>query len=207
MAHKRFPRAARWRRGYHRKQVDAFLATVEVSLQGNFPPIAASEIRRAGFELVRHGYRVEAVDAHLDDLEERVLDVESAAVGRRGLTDPDSDVQFLRDQLDEPHMHRFPRAGMLHRGYDLDEVDEFVDHVLARNDAHKNSHAIEDGELTVEVVRGVGFKPRRGGYAEEAVDETLDRVVEMLLVQRREAEGAWSGLSPESDIEAAGPTM
>jgi len=54
MAHKRFPRAARWRRGYHRKQVDAFLATVEVSLQGNFPPIAASEIRRVGFELVQH---------------------------------------------------------------------------------------------------------------------------------------------------------
>jgi DivIVA domain-containing protein len=207
MTHKRFPRTSRWRRGYHRKQVDAFLSTVEVSLQGNFPPIAASEIRRAGFELVHHGYRVEAVDAHLDDLEERVLVTESAAGGRRGLTDPDSDVQFLRDQLDEPHMHRFPRSRMLRRGYDLDEVDEFVDHVLARMDALKDSREIGDGELTVEVVRRVGFKPRRGGYAEEAVDETLDRVVEMLLVQRRAADGAWTGLSPGSDVEAAGPTM
>jgi DivIVA domain-containing protein len=205
MSHKRFPHSSRWRRGYHRKQVDAFLATVEVSLQGNLPPIAASEIRRAGFELVRHGYVVAAVDAFLDELEERVLVVESAAVGRRGHTDPDSDAQFLRNQLDEPHMRRFPRAGMLVRGYDLDEVDEFVDRVLARIDALKDGPAIEDGALTVEGVRGVGFKPRRGGYAEEAVDETLDRVVEMLLVQRKEADG--EAVSPESDIEAAGPTI
>jgi DivIVA domain-containing protein len=31
-------------------------------------------------------------------------------------------------------------------------------------------------------VRTVAFRPKRGGYAEEAVDETLDRVVEMLLL-------------------------
>jgi DivIVA domain-containing protein len=116
-------------------------------------------------------------------------------------------VQFLREQLDGPHMRRFPRSGMLRRGYDLDEVDAFVDHVVARMDAAKDSHSIGHGDLTVELVRSVGFKPRRGGYAEEAVDETLDRVVEMLLVQRREADGAWTGFSPGSDVEAAGPTI
>jgi DivIVA domain-containing protein len=207
MTHKRFPRSSRLRRGYHRKQVDAFLATVEVSLQGNFPPIAASEIRRAGFELVRHGYVVAAVDAHLDELEEQVLVVESAAAGRRGLTDPDSDVQFLRDQLDKPHLRRFPKAGTLHRGYDRDEVDAFVDLVLARIDALTDSHPTENGELTVEVVRSAGFKPRRGGYAEEAVDETLDRVVEMLLVQRRATDSSWAGNLQEPDLGATGPTL
>ena len=66
----------------------------------------------------------------------------------------------------------------LHRGYDLDEVDEFVDRVvgaLGGNDA-----------VSVEDVRQVPFRPRRGGYREDAVDDAMDRVVEYLLLVRRE---------------------
>jgi DivIVA domain-containing protein len=206
MTHKRFPRASRWRRGYHCRQVDVFLARVEVSLQGDFPPISASEIRRAGFELVRHGYSVAAVDARLDDLEERALLVEGPTSGRRVRSDPDADVQFLRDELSKPYMRRFPKSGMLRRGYDLDDVDGLVDRVLARFNGV--SHADTTGqELTVEDVRTAGFKPRRGGYAEEAVDEMLDRVVELLLVQRRQADSSGSGRSPEPGWGTAGTTM
>ena len=210
MTHKRFPRTARWRRGYHPRQVDTFLANVDSSLQGTLPPMAAGDIRRVGFELVRHGYLVAAVDAHLDMLEERVLVVEGANSGRRGRTDPESDVQFLRDQLDKPHMRRFPRSGMLRRGYDLDQVDDFVDRVLARFDATNDQDPVDDNEsaaLTVEDVRAAGFKPRRGGYAENAVDETLDRVVELLLVQRRATDSSLTGTSQEPDVEASGPPM
>jgi DivIVA domain-containing protein len=202
MRHKRFPRASWWRRGYHCRQVDGFLARVEVSLQGDFPPMAAADIRRAGFELVRHGYAVAAVDTRLDDLEERALLVEGAKIGRRVRSDPDADVQFLRDQLNEPYMRRFPRSGMLRRGYDLDDVDGLVDRVLARFNGANNT----EQELTVEDVRTAGFKPRRGGYAEEAVDEMLDRVVELLLVQRRQSDSSGSGRSQEPDWGAAGPT-
>jgi DivIVA domain-containing protein len=39
----------------------------------------------------------------------------------------------------------------------------------------------------------VAFRPKRGGYAEDAVDDSLDRVVEALLLleagERRRAEG------------------
>jgi DivIVA domain-containing protein len=205
MTHNQFPRTARWRRGYHRRQVDAFLAKVESSLQGTPPPMAASDVRRAGFELVRHGYAVAAVDEHLDELEERVLIVEGATSGRRGRSDPGSDVQFLRDQLDKPQMRRFPRSRMWGRGYDLDQVDDLVDRILARFEtALQENEAIE---LTVEDVRTAGFKPRRGGYAEQAVDETLDRVVEVLLVQRRAVDNSLTGHSQEPDVEAAGPAM
>jgi DivIVA domain-containing protein len=206
MTHKRFPRSVRWRRGYHRRQVDSFLANVELSLQGALPPMAASDIRRAGFELVRHGYAVAAVDAHLDELEEQVLVVEGATSGRRGRTDPESDVQFLCEQLEAPHMRRFPRSRMWRRGYDLDQVDDFVDRVLASFDALANKGAPRDNAvsalgvvptLSVEDVRGTGFKPRRGGYAELAVDETLDRVVEVLLVHRRVADKPLTGHPPE----------
>jgi DivIVA domain-containing protein len=161
--------------------------------------MAAADIRRVGFELVRHGYAVAAVDAHLDELEERVLLVEAATSGRRVRSDRDTDVQFLRDQLNEPYMRRFPRSGPLRRGYDLDEVDGLVDRVLARFNGVSNTGQDVNGELTVEDVRTAGFKPRRGGYAEEAVDEMLDRVVELLLVQRRESDSSPRGRSQEPD--------
>jgi DivIVA domain-containing protein len=179
------------------------MSRVEVSLQGDYAPMAAADIRRAGFELVRHGYAVAAVDARLDELEERVLLVEAATSGRRVRSDPDTDVQFLLDQLNEPYMRRFPRSGILRRGYDLDDVDGLVDRVLARFNGVNNT----DQELTVEDVRTAGFKPRRGGYAEEAVDEMLDRVVELLLVQRRASDSSGSGRSQEPGWGAAGPTL
>jgi DivIVA domain-containing protein len=204
MKHNSFPRTPRLRRGYHGRQVDSFLANVEASLQGHLPPMAAADIRRAGFELVRHGYQTGPVDAHLDVLEERLLAMEGATGGRRGRTDPESDLQFLRDRLDKPYMRRFPRSRMLRRGYDLDEVDEFVDRVLAGLNVSAGTRA---NDLTVDDVRNTGFKPRRGGYAEDAVDETLDRVVEMLLVQRREMDGPWTGRAVEPDVEAAGPAI
>jgi DivIVA domain-containing protein len=204
MTHKRFARMPRWRRGYHCRQVDAFLTSVEGSLNGTLPPMAAADVRRAGFELVRHGYSVAAVDAHLDELEERVLLIEAATSGRRGRGHSDTDVQFLRGQLDKPYMRRFPRSSMLRRGYDLDEVDRLVDRVLAR---FSDENTMSASELTVEDVRTAGFKPRRGGYAEQAVDEMLDRVVELLLVQRRESDGSAAGRSHEPDVGAAGPTI
>jgi DivIVA domain-containing protein len=209
MKHKRFLRTSRWRRGYHCRQVDVFLARVEQSLHGTLPPMAASEIRRAGFELVHHGYRIASVDAHLDELEERLLVVENAMAGRRERNDPARDVQFLRNQLDEPHLRRFPRSRTLRRGYDAKQVDAFVDRVLdclaelpGETSSHSDNAAVA---LTVEDVRTAGFKPRRGGYAESAVDETLDRVVEVLLVQRRGVDRSWTGHSPEPDVERAGP--
>jgi DivIVA domain-containing protein len=197
MTHTRFPRVSRLRRGYHCKQVEAFLARVEVSLDGSFPPMAAGDIRRAGFELVRHGYAVDAVDGYLDGLEDQVLAVEGVTGGRRARTDPETDRQFLREQLDKPYMRRFPRAGLLRRGYHLDQVDEFVDQVIA--------HLEGTAELTVEDVRSAGFRPRRGGYAEAAVDETLDRVVDVLLVQRRPGGSVVAGRTDEPDVDASGP--
>jgi DivIVA domain-containing protein len=95
---------------------------------------------------------------------------------------------------------------MLRRGYDLDDVDGLVDRVLARFNGVSNT-GNTDQELTVEDVRTAGFKPHRGGYAEEAVDEMLDRVVELLLVQRRQADSSGSRRSPEPDWGTAGTTM
>jgi len=172
------PRVTRFRRGYHRRQVDAFLNHIELSLTGVLPTPSAAEVRQAGFELARGGYRTTAVDAALDALEERVLLAARSTGGRRGRVDTQAETEFLRGELTMPYMKRFPRARALQRGYDVDDVDDFVDRVVAVLDGQRT--------LTVEEVRTAPFRPRRGGYLEDVVDETLDRVVELLLLARQQ---------------------
>jgi DivIVA domain-containing protein len=182
-------RVGRLSRGYAPKQVDAFLARVDLAFRGAQPAISAREIREAGFELVHGGYDVAQVDAVLDDLELQSA-VLSAAASRRGRIDTTAETTFLRQELSGAYMQRFPRRRFPRRGYDIDDVDEFVDEVLAALD-----ELLHPGEgrppgapgPTIAVVRTVAFRPKRGGYAEEAVDEALDRVVELLLLLEAQA--------------------
>jgi DivIVA domain-containing protein len=177
---------SRFRKGYHRRQVDQFVNNVEVSLSGMIPMPTATEVRRAGFELRRGGYRTSAVDEALDVLEARVLAVQQMSAGRRGRPDPAGDAAVLRDELSGSYMHRFDRASGWRRGYDMDDVDDFVDRVLVSLDG--------GAAMSVDDVRSVSFRPRRGGYREAAVDDALDHVVEHLLLH-----------SPSSQEGAVGP--
>lgn len=181
--HDRFHRVGRLRKGYHRRQVDAFVNHVEVSLGGVFAPPTATEVRQAGFELVRGGYDVAQVDEYLDVLEDRVILAQSATAGRRGRPDLGSEAAYLRDELSAPYMRRFPRARFFRRAYAVDDVDDFVDAVVATLEGSRGAA----GEVSVEDVRRAPFTARRGGYREDAVDDAMDRVVEHLLQVRREA--------------------
>jgi DivIVA domain-containing protein len=172
----RFPRARRLRKGYKRKQVDTFLERVELAVQGAQPSITAADVRRAGFDMVRRGYDIAAVDQALDEMEEQLI-VVNALASRRGRVDPQAEASFLRQELDAPYMRRFPRAGLLRRGYNIDDVDDFIDKVCATLDGSAGEAAISLAE-----VRRIAFRPRRGGYAEDGVDETLDRVIELMLL-------------------------
>jgi len=192
MRGERFPRTGRLHKGYHRKQVDHFLNHVELALSGAMPPPTAAEVREAGFELVRGGYVTSDVDHALDALEERVLDAQTA--GRRGRSDPASEVAFLRGELSAPYMQRFPRARGFRRGYDIDDVDTFIDQVIAALDVtDPAAHGPGSSRVSVDVVRSAPFRSRRGGYREDAVDQMLDRVVELLLVLRQEHSDHSSG--------------
>ena len=96
-----------------------------------FPPPTASEVRQAGFELVRGGYVVAAGRRVPRPLEEQVILAQGMTAGGAVAADPASEAAYLREQLTAPYMKRFPRAGMLRRGYHVDDVDEFVDRVVA----------------------------------------------------------------------------
>jgi len=183
--HDRFHRVGRLHKGYHRRQVDTFLNQVEVALGGVFVPPTATDVRQAGFELVHGGYDVAEVDDYLDVLEDRVILAQSATAGRRGRPDLASEAAYLRDELSAPYMRRFPRARFYRRGYAVDDVDDFVDAVVATLQGTSDA-----GGVGVEEVRSAPFRGRRGGYREDAVDDAMDRVVEHLLQVRREARGA-----------------
>jgi len=177
----RFPRVGGLAKGYDRKQVDSFLVRADLALHGAIPTVTAAEIRRVGFELVHRGYQVEAVDRVLDEMELQAV-LQAAATSRRGRVDPVAEAKFLRAELAAPYMRRFPRVRFPRRGYNIDDVDEFLDQVGKALDAAVASVAADSGGLTVADVRTVAFRPKRGGYGEDAVDETLDRVVEMMLL-------------------------
>ncbi len=171
--HARFPRVGWLHRGYHPRQVDRFL-TAAKNADG---ALSAADVRRAGFELVRRGYDIAAVDTALDEFEEKVAQTHVEGPGRRGRSDPERDAAFLHGEFSAPYMRRFPRARTWRRGYHIDDVDDFVDRVCATLDGVD--------ELTVDDVRSAPFRPKRGGYDEGRVDEALDRTVELLLVLHR----------------------
>lgn len=184
----RFPRATGMSKGYRREQVDGWLNRVETAMRlaDGIPTVSSAEVRRVGFDLVRRGYDVGAVDAHLDRLEELAVAAEAegeTSTGRlAGADGATSDAGRLARDLQAPDGERFAHAPLLTRGYDPRDVDAFVDEVLLPG-------------LTgaaplpaVDQVRSVVFRGRRGGYDEAAVDDALDAVVDHLL--RRDRVGA-----------------
>jgi DivIVA domain-containing protein len=169
----RFPRVAGLNKGYHPEQVEAFF---DRAASGQVP---SGEIRGVGFDLVRRGYDVRAVDEALDRLEDEVghreREFDQTRLGSRGFYDlVTSHARVLRARLDRPHGDRFPRAAPLTAAYDVQAVDELCDQLAE----------YFDGQLAMapDQVRTISFRGRRGsrGYSEASVDRFLDQVVEIM---------------------------
>jgi DivIVA domain-containing protein len=186
----RFPRVGRLSHGYAVRQVDAYLARVESSLQagGGAPRTTAASIRRAAFDLVLHGYQPMAVDRVLDRLEERALELE-----RAGSAAPDgapvghdlgAEAAALRTRIGQPNGERFRTTGMLTRGYRQADVDALLDKLGVSLSGESLSGEDADAVVGPDTVRESVFRPRRGGYDEDEVDDYLDRVVDLLLRRR-----------------------
>jgi DivIVA domain-containing protein len=65
----------------------------------------------------------------------------------------------------------FPRAGRLNKGYDVEQVEAFLDKARSAYEDNGRGPA-----MTSWHVRTVGFDLVRGGYDVEAVDAALDRI-------------------------------
>nr|WP_269205071.1 DivIVA domain-containing protein [Motilibacter aurantiacus] len=143
-------------------------------------PVAAADVRRAGFDLVRHGYDIGAVDRLLDRLERRCVEQAMADEPLWALEDDlRASAGRLRDQLSGAPGARFARLGRMHRGYDPADVDALVERVLRTLDPF--SATPEGAPVEADDVRFTVFGRVRGGYVEPAVDDVLDRVIDLLL--------------------------
>jgi DivIVA domain-containing protein len=134
-----------------------------------------------GFDLIRGGYEVAAVDAALDRIEDAFArrekhHSEERAGASAWATQLRSQEQSLRAQLARSDGQRFPRGTGLELTYDVDQVDALCRRI---EDAFASGRP-----LTPDDVRLAVFKSRRGGrgYREATVDAFLDRVVELLVV-------------------------
>ncbi|MDQ1288557.1 MAG: hypothetical protein QG622_2122 [Actinomycetota bacterium] len=178
-----FPREGKMGKGYDVEQVEAFLTRARAAYEdsGRGPAMTSWHVRTVGFDLVRGGYEVEAVDAALDRIEDAFARREKQRgeerAGAAGWQNQlRTQEQSLRAQLARPDGQRFPRGTGLELTYDVEQVDELCERVEA---------AFASGRpMAPDAVRLAVFKSRRGsrGYREAAVDAFLDRVVELLVV-------------------------
>ncbi len=179
-----FLRVGRMAKGYDVEQVEAFLSRARAAYEesGRGPTMTSWHVRTIGFDLVRGGYDVDAVDAALDRIEDAFARREKQRGEERSgrsawQTQLRTQEQSLRAQLARPDGERFPRGSGMELTYDTYGVDELC---------RKIEESFAAGRaLPPDAVRLAVFKSKRGsrGYRESSVDAFLDRVVELLVVQ------------------------
>ncbi|WP_241974526.1 DivIVA domain-containing protein [Cryobacterium mannosilyticum] len=178
-----FPRTPKKTLGYSAAQVDEFLEAARRAYDGSddSATLTAETIRHTAFAMKRGGYSPVHVDAALERLEDafasRDRDLASRTGGQQAwLEDARAKAQVLVNRLSRRSGHRFSRTSFLSVGYSRADVDRF---------ANKLVKYFEAGfPITVDGVRGVVFKPERGGYREAQVDAVLDAVVDVMLAVR-----------------------
>lgn len=178
-----FPKAKR--HGYDPEEVREFLnaARQAYSTPMSEPPtLTAEDIRHTAFTMKRGGYSPSHVDAALERLEDafaaRERDRAFAEAGEAAWTKHvRGTAQAILDRTARPEGHKFRRVSVLTTGYHPDDVDRFARRVRAY---------FEQGKaLTVDEVRTVAFRPRRGGYSEAQVDLVLDGVTSVMLAVKQ----------------------
>lgn len=179
-----FPRTRKSRNGYNVDQVEDFLEEARRAYSADrLAPtiVTAASIRRTAFDMEKGGYSVSHVDAALERLEDafaaRERDRAFTEVGDQAwYGQARATAQSVLDRLDRPAAHRFKRNNFLTLGYNPKDVDLFADQLTSY---------FQDGKpMSVDDVRTVAFRTRRGGYNETQVDLLLDAVVGVMLAVR-----------------------
>ena len=177
-----FPRASEKQNGYVPAQVEELIAKARE--QHSNPAaqiISANELRQAEFDFEHGGYSISAVDSALDRLEDtfstRELARERQMSGEYQIQNRlSSAIELIRGRLDRPKGKKFANTGFLLRGYNRKSVDQLCDQI---------ARLLQSGtELNLDSVRRVIFTAKRGGYVESQVDAFIDRVVEVLHIER-----------------------
>ena len=177
-----FKTVAKGKFGYEPAEVDAFIARAR-DQYNNFSAQVLDwrDITGQKFALVKGGYEIGAVDAAIDKLQDTFAERElgkkanpfGAPLGKSMLGELRS---LLLGRANRPKNKRFGRASVLGLGYARKEVDALLSVVQEFLDG--------DEELSLDEVRSLTFKVKRGGYFESQVDAYIERLVEYLQTQR-----------------------
>jgi DivIVA domain-containing protein len=187
--------------GYHRRQVDDFMARARASYEGG-GTLRSSDIRHTTFDAVRGGYAAEQVDDVLDRLEDALAQAERErrieAEGEEAWSARvQESVRVLRGRLDRPDGERFRRGEARAASYDLAGVDGLCRRLAARfaprppagrpvTGAAGSGDAgrLDAAHLDADELRRVVFGPAVGaaGYDEAQVDAFLDAAIDVLTV-------------------------
>ncbi|WP_242901444.1 DivIVA domain-containing protein [Actinomadura terrae] len=147
-------------RGYDRGQVDGLLGRISRALSGG-PPVSVDEVRAIRFDVVLRGYEQRAVD---ELVRECIRELQSTAPYDERAGRPRVHPGWLINWIQNA---RFAGAG-LRTGYDVRDVDAFLDRVIAglRGTAPP---------VTARDVRESAFRVVRlgSGYDEQEVDRFL----------------------------------
>lgn len=179
-----FPRTRSSRRGYDIDQVEDFLEEARRAYNaddGAPVVLGADTIRYTAFAMQKGGYSPAHVDAALERLEDAFASrererVRSVVGDEAWFNEARKNAKEIIDRLARPAGKRFRTTGILSEGYDRKQVDAFA--------ARLNDYFLKGTPMSVDEVRTVAFRPRKGGYHEAQVDFFLDSVVSVMLAVR-----------------------
>ncbi|WP_218129233.1 DivIVA domain-containing protein [Nonomuraea maritima] len=178
------------RSGYDPVEVDALVGRIESTL-GRGPhvlePVTADEVRRATFRAKRGGYQEIAVDFALEAFVV-ALETQARRPVRLAMAEPTGDM--IREEWFETQAARVERvafrAGRWGAGYNEDEVDAFLDRIVA------TLRGTTEYPVTALEVREAKFSTVvvRSGYLVVDVDAFLSDIADVLEQRHREPSGA-----------------
>ncbi|NUP04072.1 MAG: DivIVA domain-containing protein [Nonomuraea sp.] len=168
------------RSGYDPVEVDALIGRIEATLgrgSHTIEPVTADEVRTATFRAKRGGYHETAVDFALEAFVV-ALETQAKRPVRLAMAEPTG--ELLREEWFEAQAARVERVafrpGRMGTGYNEDEVDAFLDRVVA------TLRGTTEFPVTAKEVREAKFSTVlfRAGYLIADVDSFLEDVGEVL---------------------------
>jgi DivIVA domain-containing protein len=177
-----FPTSALDKLGYEKTQVDQFISKARAQYSdSNLELVTSNLLRNTEFDLVHGGYEIIAVDTAMDRLEDafaaREINHQKQVGGQAAIEDRlERITEIVYGRLLRPNRKKFSNVGLLLRGYSRKQVDLLCEQVTA--------HLYSGAPLQLNVVRRAIFKADRGGYVESQVDAFIDRVIEILQIEK-----------------------
>ncbi|NUR90807.1 MAG: DivIVA domain-containing protein [Nonomuraea sp.] len=168
------------RSGYDPAEVDALIGRIESTLgrgSHTVDPVTADEVRTATFRAKRGGYHETAVDFALEAFVV-ALETQAKRPVRLAMAEPTG--ELLREEWFENQAARVERVafrpGRMGTGYNEDEVDAFLDRVVA------TLRGTTEFPVTAKEVREAAFSTVlfRAGYLIADVDSFLEDVAGVL---------------------------